>query len=358
MLLSHGTIHLLMQWISWLSMWILVVNSLLIVLVKLRKVRCVCILLYTITLHLGEEKGTPHVQCVLYRRGGLNYKKICKAFKGLRLTSAFNEDYDTMRAYCTKEETSVAGSQFEAGAKPVNGGAPKKLEALINEVKGGEITTLEAAIDSYGPTAMRVYKGVERYISMKTSAKPSVPADPRIPRERVMNLLWYYGMAGTGKSSRAKLYCHLNGLTLFEKTSEMKQWWDGYQNEDAILLDDFRASDMTFHSFLQLTDPYRKLEHKVQVKGGDMLLKAKVIIVTSPRHPIDIWKCTRKEDNDWQQLKRRLTSVGLCEYWLAEPDFDPSTGLVDMTNQDPPPPPQAAASGHPDDSHRIVITEL
>lgn len=259
-----------------------------------------------------------------------------------------------MLEYVTKEATRVEGSGFEHGLRPNPTGAVGRLEELVAEVKAGE-SDREALFDKYGSTYIRTYRGIGHAIELKSKPAP-VPDDPRLPKPRHISTLWYYGDTGTGKTARAKLACHEMGLTLFEKKSETKQWWDGYRGEQAILLDDFRGSDMSFHSFLQLTDPFRSPSMKVQVKGGTVDLRATYFFVTSPKHPIETWKCLRKDFNDWRQLQRRLMRIGLCEYWKSEPDFDPETGYTDKTDDEPPEPeikPTGPIRARPD----IVVVE-
>jgi len=273
-----------------------------------------------------------HLQYVVYNRKGLSFAKLCARFPGSTYT-AYDDNGQSMVQYVQKrDETRVEGTQFEAGERPCE--AVGKLTELIEEVKHGEADK-EKLLDKYGATYARAYKAIAHCIELK-QPKPQPEPDPRLPKEQNIFVCWFYGDTATGKTARARYLAFVEGYPLYVKTSSTKQWWDDYRGETAVLFDDFRGNDMSFHEFLQLTDPHRRLSYRVQSKGAHVNLEATLIIVTSPKHPIDCWQTCRTTDNDWQQLRRRLTKIWYCSYWKQESDFDPKLGATDVTNMMPP----------------------
>lgn len=164
---------------------------------------------------------------------------------------------------------------------------------------------------------------------------PKPPDDPDEVKdaEPHIKLIWFYGEGGTGKDRRVKKICHQEHATLYVKRTETGQWWEGYQGEECVVFEDFRGSDFRFHSFLQLTDPFRSPGYTVPIKGGFVPLQATTFFVTCGSHPIDLWKTTRSSPRDWGMLKRRLTRVYETYEYIAS---DWQLGLADVTNSDPP----------------------
>ena len=121
--------------------------------------------------------------------------------------------------------------------------------------------------------------------------------DP-LPKGTKIQIFWYYGCTGTGKTRRV-----LDQCDPFIPTSH--KWWDGYEGQDSVLLDDIRADWCKPAELLRLIDPYR-YQYRVEIKGGVRHLIATKIWVTCPWHPRDFWKDT---DEDPGQILRRLTEL-------------------------------------------------
>lgn len=294
---------------------------------------------WVIGQHEVGEQGTPHIQALVYSRDGLNFKKITASCVGCFLKS-YDENVDAMRAYVTKTRSSDYGTQFEGGICPVGAKGASTLRSrsaiLCHKIMTKEIVDEKQAFQEFGSVYLKTYKGVQHCLNLMK--EPKAPVDPDTIQAPVITTQWLYGETGTGKSRRAYKQAFLNNKTLFKKASHTKHWWDGYAGEEMVLLDDFRGSDMSFHEFLQLTDPYRPLEFPVQHKGGTTILKAKYFIVTSPKHPIDCWKCTRKSPSDWGQLYRRLGAINHC--WGYNPMHENPLGYMSEPMKDKEPPAQ------------------
>ena len=90
--------------------------------------------------------------------------------------------------------------------------------------------------------------------------------------------IWFSGPAGVGKSHDVRTYCKLAGIGMYEKAAN--KWWDGYANEEVVLLDDVHTDDKGWLAkFLKLwSDAYA---FKAETKGGMLNIRPQHFIVTS-----------------------------------------------------------------------------
>lgn len=105
---------------------------------------------------------------------------------------------------------------------------------------------------------------------------------------------WWWGPAGTGKTSRAfNEYpdCYVK---------PMSKWWDGYNDQEIILLDDWSPDHSVLVNHLKRwADRY---PFPAEIKGSMMLIRPRKIIVTS-NYPIE--RCFEREE-DQEALARRF----------------------------------------------------
>jgi len=125
---------------------------------------------------------------------------------------------------------------------------------------------------------VQYYSTIKR---MRTDhAKP--PQDLPDTEEAGTNL-WIYGPTGSGKSFIAR---QIFEDKFYDKNASNK-WWDGYQQEDNVLLDDFDKKHEYMGFYLKRwADRY---SFNAEVKGGTINARPKRIIVTSNCHPAAIW---------------------------------------------------------------------
>lgn len=110
---------------------------------------------------------------------------------------------------------------------------------------------------------------------------------------------WFYGASGTGKSSVARDLC--KGDIYSPPTAK---FWEGYDGQTFVLLDDIRGDFCKFHQLLKLLDIYPL---RVEVKGGSRQLWATTIFVTAPYDPESMW--ANRTSEDMEQLTRRCHNI-------------------------------------------------
>jgi len=106
---------------------------------------------------------------------------------------------------------------------------------------------------------------------------------------------WRWGTTGTGKTKGA-IDKHPESFYIKDGT----QWWDGYEQQDAIIIDDFDGR-WPFRDLLRLLDwnPYQG-----QTKGGYVKINSPHIYITCEFEPSTYWG-----GNALAQVLRRIDKV-------------------------------------------------
>jgi RNA helicase len=126
-------------------------------------------------------------------------------------------------------------------------------------------------------------------------------------------VLWYYGPTGTGKSYAANEEA---GGEAYYKMG-CNKWWDGYEGQEHVVIDDFRRDCCTFSELLRLCDQY---PHRVEFKGGSCQFVAKCLWITANKPPKEMFvDHAGKEREDLGQLLRRLYEIKHFDVLRAGP---------------------------------------
>ena len=129
-----------------------------------------------------------------------------------------------------------------------------------------------------------------------------------VARTEMTKGVWLWGPTGTGKSHRA---ANMEG-TQYWWTND-NGWWDGYKQQDVVILNDFRGN-IAYGEMLQMVD---KWPYAVRRRGREpMPFTSKMVVVTSSLHPKDVYKNLSAEDK-LAQLERRFDIIK-CETWDEE----------------------------------------
>nr|WAE42874.1 MAG: replication associated protein [Cressdnaviricota sp.] len=226
---------------------------------------------------IGQE-GTPHLQ-------GYVYYATLKSLKQMKVLSA-RAHWETAkgngeqnRTYCIKE-----GHFVEFGVLPIAGKRTDlaEIKKKINEgASMGELVDLATS-----------FQGIKMAETMMKYQ--------RMPNMRHLEVFWYWGPTGTGKTYTAFTEnpedCWISGKGL--------RWWDGYSGQKTVIIDDYRRDFCTFHELLRILDVY---PYRVEIKGSSMWLLANRIIITTPLNPRDTWAGRTTEE--LEQLLRRITII-------------------------------------------------
>lgn len=223
------------------------------------------------------ESGTPHLQGVLTLAKPSRRAALSRLIPRAHLEPCRSRE--SSADYCKKEGNFVEFGTTERSSQ----GKRSDLEDAIE-------TFRESGIDAVRTLHPAVYV---KYPSGFNHLRVDEPRDPGTPPE----VSWIYGPTGVGKTRHV-----VSNEPSLWISGENLRWFNGYDNQEAVLFDDFRGDFCTFHWLLRLLDRYPV---RVEVKGGTREFRPKRIYVTCPYHPRDIYPTVE----DKEQLLRRITHI-------------------------------------------------
>jgi len=225
----------------------------------------------------GEEKcpdtGRLHLQGYFSFKSAKKFSCLKKEFPSFHFQVAVADAYKN-KLYCSKTRPGDIPNEvfFESGVIPEPTGSAggeankRKWSASLEAAKSGGVDDIE-------PEMLIKYYSTFRRIERDYMVKPQ-------DLDNVCGI-WYYGATGTGKShaARADFPGAYNKLP--------NKWWDGYQREDFVLIDDFDVVHGVLGYHLKIwADKYA---FSAEVKGSTISIRPKTIVVTSNYHPSEIW---------------------------------------------------------------------
>lgn len=202
--------------------------------------------------------------------------------------------------YCTKDESRKenATPRIDPSLKSGGQGARNDISESARKIATGEWGRQEVA-DNAPELILKFSRGVNELLRM---------AGQKSAREQRLGLrvviLW--GDAGSGKTR----YAFGNGESVFilERSNSDNIWWDGYEHESTLLIDDFYG--WCKHSLLlRLLDIY---PCRLDVKGGSTYAAWDTVYITSNKHPRE-WYNKSKIWEDDQALQRRIHEIWHCK---------------------------------------------
>jgi len=225
-----------------------------------------------------------HFQGYIHFKNPVRFEPLLKELKPRHLEKCKGTPSQNI-TYCSKDDDIV---ELNPENKPVGQGTRNDLVAIRDAVKNGasELDICEEFPGDY----IRYHKGIEKMRNLYQYTKRNWKMDVRI----------YWGAPGTGKSRTVhedygdEVYVKMYG-----------KWWDGYNGEKVVLIDDFDPTncfDSTFDWYLKLLDRYPM---KVEYKGGSCEFCSKIIIFTSNYDPSGWF--LKKENRD--AFFRRVTHI-------------------------------------------------
>ena len=274
---------------------------------------------------MGGNTNRLHLQgavsCSVQRRAstmGNQFKVKPEAFQKMR-----GQPSDSL-AYCTKGETRVEGTTYwQYGDCP--GGQGSKLAKVAKVIKEAG---LKAAIKEFPETYITNGRGMKDLNRFYLSEKE---------RNTEMCVIVVYGTPGCGKSYWAKrIFAPNDTYTLPAVSSGGQAWFDGYNGERVLLIDEF-SGRIEFELFKNMLDPYPM---QCPVKGDYVPALWDTVIITTNFHP-NTWYPNDKDP--WgtsvvSPIQRRIHVFieGRGRYELGTAEFQATCWEVTADNYNQP----------------------
>ncbi len=244
----------------------------------------------------GERgaNGTSHLQGYLELRGTHRIEKV-KGLLGterVHLERRRGSQKDAID-YCKKDDSrdnSIA-APFISG-EPSQKGQRSDLKDMICDIK--KKVKKSYLYDNYPGNMLRYTKGINeaiRYYAPLTRSKPEVI------------VIW--GDPGVGKT-RYVVDQHKPEDIYWLGESNSGVWWDGYESQEVVLIDDFYGW-IKWHSLLRLLD---RNSLQGDIKGGFVKLNyIKKIYFTSNVPPLKWYNWEKSPHMKYKALRRRISKI-------------------------------------------------
>lgn len=243
------------------------------------------------------ESGRFHCQGYLRFRNAVRRRAVKRC---LGEDSAYVDKrrgtVDEAKSYASKEETRCAGP-WEGGVCQDGQGRRTDLESVRQRIADGA-SDLDLARADFQAWCSN-HRAFERYRQLELASRQrDAPPDVRV----------YVGSTGVGKSRAAhEEFPDIYSVPVPPKAGSA-YWFDGYQGDEAVLIDDYCGVEYDIGFLLKLLDRYRL---QVPVKGGFTWWLPKTIILTSNIRP-EQWHTDASIEHR-RALLRRITCIHLFE---------------------------------------------
>lgn len=228
--------------------------------------------------HFNAEGQTPHLQVYVEyaskKRFSTLKNELVRGHIELRRGSS-----QQASDYCKKEdpEPYIRGTL----SKSEQGRRSDLMDAAASIQVGASWREIALAHTS---TFIRYHKGLEKFKQAIAEQRTSPPT-----------VIWLWGKTGTGKT-RTATECPSYYI------KDNTKWWDGYENQTRIIIDDLDFEQWNFRDLLRVLDRY---SYQGQTKGGYVTVNSPEIYVTCEFPPGEVTQIDSKRD----QLIRRISEI-------------------------------------------------
>lgn len=250
--------------------------------------------------------GTPHLQGYAEFKQQVKGSVIMKKLAGADLSARYLTSTSLHTAnYCRKGTQSHAEWKEFGEAGPAYGKDADVTEwGTISLPQGyrSDIARATDMIDAGTSMADVARANPDVFVKFHTGLylyRSVTMSDRCVKPEVIVN----WGPTGTGKTWTAENTFEAAGLSYYTWKPTNGNWWTGYDGEENVVIDEFRAN-IPMGELLSLLGAGKCT---VQIKGGAVKFRGTRIFITSPMNPKH-WYINQENDRT-DQLLRRITST-------------------------------------------------
>lgn len=241
-----------------------------------------------------------HKQCAVYTESAYTFNSFYKKINSpeVRIKGFLQPciDWEKLLIYCTlgkgrtpPDTSGVPGSEFSIGVPPAQGTRSDFAAQCAIAVASGISSCSDVAIARYsrGLAALRLYR-----------------LKPKIQSKLVV---WRYGPTQTGKTEM--VFAEVENKSFYMQ-SNRNGFFDGYDGEEVVILDEFEKGVFTEREILSL---FHKFPTRFNCKFGTLPAVHTTVYVTSHQHPMFYFPPDR-----YEEVRRRITHL-----WMHTPNSSP-----------------------------------
>lgn len=243
---------------------------------------------YVFQLECCPDTGRFHYQGHIVCRGRMRRNQVKRCFRG-----AFDRAEETVHVEPARDAKASIG-YAQKDTSRVDGpwkGGDVTLVAVGAAVQGKRsdiLAVMEMAMDGKSeddimdafPTVYFHHAHKIRNIIARTQAKNRAKLVDTGGGEPTVTIYW--GKSGVGKTRR--IYQKHGAMAVYAPLVQDRTiWWEGYNGQKVLLLDDFDPESMKLPLLLKLCDRYAV---QLPVKGGSMTANFEYIYFTSNKDPM------------------------------------------------------------------------
>ncbi len=269
---------------------------------------------YCLVVQEAHEDGSPHLHALIRAKKKFdsnNHK--CFDFNNFHGNYQGARNTDFVRNYLLKSDS----EPLEYGTYESNSQDKVQKRAIKNKLLLD--LPLHELVDK-GEIALQQYKIIADAKRLYSLDK----LNSSLPMMMERNCYWITGPPGSGKSYAARTRW---GSSVYEKPQN--KWWDGYNCQDVVLLDDLDKQGECLSHLLKIwSDKYK---FNAEIKGGTIVPPYTVFIVTSNYYPEEIWASDKYKNQDplCAAIRRRFTFYRMKSGYDMEVDpYIPSLEAV------------------------------
>jgi len=241
-------------------------------------------------LEAAPLTGRLHYQGCLRLKGPLALEG---AKKSLGVVSAHMEPakcWSSLVKYCGKEDSRIEGpwEHGEVGGQGQRSDLKKATDLLMAGA------TMASVIDECPETYVKYAKGLGM---MRDALRPPIHRES-------LKVYCLAGTTGTGKTFTAHELCP----DIYTVFCSRAPWFDGYNGESAILLDEMGPGQMDINFLKRFLDKYKM---QLPIKGGSVAMRATTIFITT-NYEMSQWY-PKASDSDMHALRRRIEWVNFSD---------------------------------------------
>lgn len=251
---------------------------------------------YSIWQVESGEGEKPHIQGFIHFQRPVAMTTLKSRLKANWLHCEAARDSEACSEYCSKADSSTNTRHYgpvTVGTRPNYAEKTvKPTDALCDMVARGYS---DEKLAEEAPWAiLRHSRGINalRYAHLRAESR----------KWRDVEVIILCGYAGTGKTAWAIATSGEDASYYKPDLSKQTLWYDGYQGERTLILDDFRGSSMRFEELLKVLDGHQL---QLPIKGGHTYAMWTRVVITSNTTP-DEWyqRLNRAQVNDmWEDDK-------------------------------------------------------